>query len=370
MTYKVFISSRNNDTLKFDTDPKSNLTALRLYLKEELEKEFFFGKDFLEISINEKFATDATNDSYNQCLKEIEEADHTIVLLSGSAGWAPPAVDIGICHAEMARAIELSQKQLSILNLKDFINYTDPDTKQKKRDENFEKYVMERNRFNHDFKLKGDWTEGNFKVQLLANIKDIIRKSIEKRIEFAGIAYRANGGGQKMLEWKAMSYEVRNREIIKMLKPMVDHDYTDIITTVMAVPDSMSTPEALSFAGRVFLTDQETIQKGSFSTLTKGPLHFVGVYGSVTESQVRKLLGNPDIVAMKDDFGIYVWERTLNIQMVFLSKCATPEATKTQYNLFTIWMQANGMKDLIVARTEARHLILRALVEAGVLLSK
>jgi len=368
MIYKVFISSRNNDTLKLDRSPGSTLTQLRLFLKEELEKEKFLGKDILEISINEKFATDGTENSYNQCLKEIEDADHTIALFGGSSGWAPDSIDIGICHAELARALEISQRQVSIMDISEFVNYPVPVPLQVARDENFNAYLLDQNRFNHPFKLYGDETEENFRTQLLEQIMAVIRKSIEERIKFAGRSYLANGGGQKMLEWKTMDYAARDEQIRGILKPMMQHDYSEIISVISAVPDSFSVPEAQNYCGRAFLNDQHAIQLGAHSGLEKGPLHLVGVYGTVTETQVRKLLGNPDIVTMKDDFGIYVWERKLNIQMVFLSKCTTPEATKTQYNLFNIWLKSNGMTGLIKNRAQARHLILKALIAAEALL--
>src|SRR5665213_3156676 len=62
MTYKVFISSRNNDNLFINGKSGISLTDIRLFLKEELEKEKFFDKDFLNIVINETFSSDTTFD--------------------------------------------------------------------------------------------------------------------------------------------------------------------------------------------------------------------------------------------------------------------------------------------------------------------
>jgi len=368
MAYKVFISSRNNDRLALDRKPGATLTELREFLKAELESEKLFGKDFLEIVINEKFATDSSLDSYNQCLKEIEDSNFTIALLSGTAGWAPDTIDIGICHAELARAAEISLRQVSIVDARRFFETPIKNKKTKLQDANFDQYLKDLNRFNHPLKLSGTETEENFKKALLAQFKELISRSIMKRIEDAGRLYLANGGGKKMLEWKAMSYDLRNLSLTKLLTAMVKSEYDEVITVIKAVPDNMSISEALNFAGRSYLSDQDTIKLSVNEKLSSGPIHFVGVYGTVTETQIRKLLGNPDIVTFKDDFGIYVWERTLNIQMVFLTKCTTPEATKTNYNLFGIWLTANGLKDQMHARASARYLILKAFNSATALL--
>ena len=68
MKLKVFISSRNNDTIKIGGVTGDSLTDIRLWLKEELEKIKMFDKDFLDIRINETFGATTTRDSYNECL--------------------------------------------------------------------------------------------------------------------------------------------------------------------------------------------------------------------------------------------------------------------------------------------------------------
>lgn len=368
MKYKIFISSRNEDRLALDVDPGSKLTDIRFFLKQELEKQRLFDKEFLEVVINEDFKTDGTHDSYDECLVQIDNVHHTIALLSGSAGWAPAGIDLGICHAELSKAYEISPNQVTVIDISGFFAYTAPNSEQEKRDLAFKAYIDQKNRFRHPLKFSGAKTEDNFKIRLLAHIKDVILETIDRRIELATKSYIANGGGEIVLEWKGMSYESRNREIIRLMKAIVEVDYLDTVTVIKAIPDNTSTPEALNFCGRSFLSDQVTIKEAGYEKLEKGPIHFVGIFGTVTEGQVRKLLGNPDIVTIKAAFGVYVWERTQNIQMVFLAKCSTPEATKINYIHFKNWVATNGLADNIDRRSKARHIILKAYNDAQAML--
>ncbi|TCD12974.1 hypothetical protein EZ449_02705 [Pedobacter frigidisoli] len=72
-------------------------------------------------------------------------------LFGGSSGWAP--YNIGICHAEVAHALEISQRQVTIVDIFEFVLYPSPVPLQAARDVNFNSYLLEQNRFNHPFKL-------------------------------------------------------------------------------------------------------------------------------------------------------------------------------------------------------------------------
>lgn len=365
MEYKVFISSRNNDHLHIDGKNFLTLTDIRLFIKNELEKEKLFGKEFLKIVINETFGVDTTLDSYNECLQQIDDSHLTIVLYNKYSGWAPDSVGKGICHAELGRALEISSKQTVIIDIVDYFKYNVTDPKQVARDKLFQDFINLNNRFRNPLKIaKTDLTEENFKLILLDRIREIIIKTIEKRIDASTIVYRQSGNSQKVLEWKTMNFDKRNKEITTLLSKMIKLDYSDTITVVNSVPENMSTPEALKYTGRSFLSDQEIISEKGNKRLKKGPIHFVGVFGNVTETQIKTLIGNPDIAILGDDFGFYVWEPSLNIQMVFISKCCTPEATTIRYQLFKNWVDASNLGDEIEKRAKGRHLISDAFVKA------
>jgi len=365
MLYKVFISSRNNDKLYINGKDGTSLTDIRLYLKEELEKEKFFGKDFINIIINETFGSDTSFDSYNECLKQIKDSHMTIALFNKHSGWAPASIDKGICHAELAKAMEISSKQAAIIDISEYFQYSTTDTNQISRDQLFKTFIEINNRFRNPLKIaKRNLTENTFKTNLLKIVKNLIFKSIEKRIEASSINFRQSGSSHKVLEWKTMNFDSRDKEITTLLSKMISIDYKDVATVVKSIPEDMSTQEALKYTGRSFLSDQETISEKKHGKFKKGPIHFVGVFGNVTEPQIKKLIGNPDITILKDDFGIYVWEPSLNIQMVFFAKCSTPEATTTNYHLFKNWIESSELTEAIQKRAKARHLITNAFIKA------
>jgi hypothetical protein len=124
----------------------------------------------------------------------------------------------------------------------------------------------------------------------------------------------------------------------------------------------MSVEDAKSFTGRPFLKDQDLIP--TTKKIKFGPIHFIGVYGNATEIQVKNLIGFPDISAIRDDFGIYVWEQNTHVQLVFLTECKTPEAVKSKFLLFNNWCRSNREYDNIIKRAEARFHILKSINEA------
>ena len=123
--------------------------------------------------------------------------------------------------------------------------------------------------------------------------------------------------------------EQENKEISK------NTTFSIFTYKVYSIPDNMSVEDAKSYTGRPFLKDQELIDHPIGDAPIKyGPIHFIAVYGNASEIQVKNLIGFPDISAIKEDFGIYVWEQNTHVQLVFLTECRTPEAVKSKFLLF------------------------------------
>jgi hypothetical protein len=182
------------------------------------------------------------------------------------------------------------------------------------------------------------------------------------------------GGNNKIsLNWKKLKYFDRDRNITEILTHLISlsPDFKIFVTRAFSIPDKMSIEDAKSFTGRPFLKDQELItipKKGM--TAAFGPVHFIGVYGNATETQVKGLIGFPDISAIKDDFGIYVWEQNTHVQLVFLTECNTPEAVKSKFLLFNNWCRSNGEYNNMIKRAKARFHILKSINEAKDIASK
>jgi len=362
MKLKIFISSRNNDTINIDGTIGESLTDIRLWLKNELEIIKIFDKDFLDIRINETFGATTTLGSYNECLDEVRKSDLIIALYNGVAGWAPTGIELGICHSELSTALDISMRKTAIINIEKYFKIKPTDKAEEKRNENFKKYVEKLNRFTNPLKVTGKQTNDNFKETLLKSIKTVIYNHLGDRIKISNNYYNLSGNNKTSLDWKKLKYSDRDKLITNKLNFLISNspNFSKFIAKAFSIPDNMSVEDAKSYTGRPFLKDQELVPKGKNS----GPIHFIGVYGSATEIQVKNLIGFPDISAIRDDFGLYVWEQNTHVQLVFLVDCKTPEAIESNFLLFNNWCDSTGEFENIKKRAEARSHILKAINEA------
>lgn len=370
MKLKVFLSSRNNDTIKLDGKTGDSLTDIRVWLRDELEKIKMFDKDFLDIRINETFGATTTLDSYNECLKEVRKSDLIIALYNGVAGWAPKGIVLGICHSELSTAMDISMRKTAIINIEKYFEITPADKDEKTRNEKFKKYIEPLNRFTNPLKVIGDQTSDNFKQSLLESIKRVIYNHLSDRIKISNSYYNLSGNNKISLDWKKLKYSDRDKLITDKLEGLVlnSPNFSKFITKSFSIPDNMSVSDAKSFTGRPFLNDQDIILTGKKKTF--GPVHFIGVYGNATELQVKNLIGFPDISAIRDDFGLYVWEQNTHVQLVFLIDCKTPEAIESNFLLFNNWCESTGEFENIKKRAEARIHILKAINDAKKIATK
>ena len=371
MKLKIFISSRNNDKVVINKVSADTFTEIRKHIKKELEAIKFLDKDFFEIKINEDFGASATTDSYNKCLQEVRDSDFVIALYNGAAGWAPSGIDLGICHAELVEAMNISTRKTAIIDLRNYFSISTSDAGDLKRNELFSQYITDLNTFTNPLKLaKANESNDGFKFELLRSIKNLLYKHLNERIELSNIYFNIGGNNKISLNWKKLKYFDRNKNITTILKQLisVSPDFSKFISDAHSIPDNMSVEDAKSFTGRPFLKDQDLIEipkKGKASIV--GPIHFIGVYGNASEIQVKNLIGFLDISAIKDDFGIYVWEQNTHVQLVFLTECRTPEAVKSKFLLFNNWCRSTGEYDNMGKRAEARFHILKSINEAKII---
>ena len=368
MKLKIFLSSRNNDKVSINGVTGDTLTEIRKFIKKELEDTKFFGKDLFEIKINEDFGASTSTDSYNKCLQEVRDSDFVIALYNGVAGWAPTGIDLGICHAELDTAMNISTHKTTIIDISKYYTISTTDKDEIKRNKLFNDYLLEQNTFNNPLKLsKANESNDGFKRELLASIQNVIYKHFSERIKLSNIYFNLGGNTKISLDWKKLKYSDRDKNITAILKDLISlsPNFKIFISEAFSIPDNMSVEDAKSFTGRPFLKAQDLITTTKKNKPTKfGPIHFIGVYGNATEIQVKNLIGFPDISTIRDDFGIYVWEQNTHVQLVFLTECKTPEAVKSKFLLFNNWCRSNREYDNIIKRAEARFHILKSINEA------
>ena len=368
MEFKVFLSSRNNDNIVIDGNVGDTLTEVRKFLKEKLENEKFLGKEFFKIKINEDFSYDTSTDSYNACLEEVRDSDFFIAIYNGAAGWAPDGIDMGICHAELDTAYNISTRKTAIIDISEFADIKAKNKKEENLNKSFDKYITDQNTFRNPLKLvKKKRNMKGFTEELLNAIKNIILKHLDDRIKLSNIYYNISTNSKISLNWKKLKYSDRDYNIKTILKNLISlsPDFQEFLYDVFAVPDNLSVSDALAFTGRPFLLDHKLVESlDKTKPDTYGPVHFIGVYGNATELQVKNLIGFPDVSAIRDEFGLYVWEQNTHVQLVFFTDCKTPEAVKSKFLLFNNWCRSNGEYENIINRAKARIHIVKSINEA------
>lgn len=370
LKFSVFISSRNLDPIVINETPGESLTEVRLFLKNELEQELFMDEKFLLVEINENFGMDATENSYNICMQHAAESDLVIVLYNGEAGWGPDGNGIGICHAELDAAFQASSKKVAIIDISKFSPIPAATGEAATRNIAFKNYYTKLNRFNNPLKLKkADQMPEGFRNTLLQSVKNIVSRHFAARIAHSNMYYAMSANNVVAKDWKQLNYEPRSAQMKEKLSELAAKDilFEQVLKISHSIPDRMSEPDARSYTGRPFLSDQDEITKKGVPTSATGPLHFIAVFGPATESQVKAIVGYPDISVIKDDFGYYLWEQHMHIQLVILTECTTPVAIATKFQLFQGWATGNDETEKINNRAQARSHILRSINQAGII---
>ena len=102
------------------------------------------------------------------------------------------------------------------------------------------------------------------------------------------------------------------------------------------------------------------------SNKSSGVIHFIAVYGRVTSSQAKGLVGYPDLAVIKTPFGFYLWEKNLHIQIFFLQSCVNSSVIRLRIGEIAIWLNSSREKVNIQKRAEKRYSILKAINEAKI----
>jgi hypothetical protein len=105
-------------------------------------------------------------------------------------------------------------------------------------------------------------------------------------------------------------------------------------------PDNFSIPESRKFAAYVF--DDEVSAR---SLKDVGRLHFVAVFGNVTETQIRRHLGNFEAAEVfKADWGYFGMEPSTGIQAVYLPHCTNSLVMQARMSEALEWLTPRAEK--------------------------
>jgi hypothetical protein len=212
-------------------------------------------------------------------------------------------------------------------------------------------------------KISAPVSVGELEKDVLTQINGYLLEAIGKSFETRKEEVLGSGVFGVTLDWSKMSYSERQEAMLAKLKLTFNTipGLETVLKAFHAIPDNMSVADARNLIRRPFLFEHELIKGKNEKS---GIIHFVGVYGSATEIQVKNLVGYPDLTVIKGTFGFYLWEKNSQIQMFFITRCINPQTIKTRLSQLTNWLNSSGEKPKIVVRSMARFSILKAMNEA------
>lgn len=360
---KVFLSSRVNSSFS-NLDPSKSLKDLRRFLQVQLEKELFLGERVFEVLINEgTFDSPLSNDAFENCMNTLKSSHVIIILFNGEAGWPIANLDSsnGICHEEYLAALQEFGDMSFGVDISSFFKLPEAGEVWE-RNKNFAKEK------DNDFKHFETIEAINFeelKEKCLVQIKRYLLKALEKSFETQKRIVAGSSNIPETLDWSKLSYPERIEEMKDTLQKSLESNpvFTDSICNYYAVPDSMSVADARNQLGRPFLYEQKEIVG---SPKTSGVIHFISIYGRVTSSQAKGLVGYPDLAVIKTTFGFYLWEKNVHIQIFFLQSCVNSSVIRLRIAEISIWLNSSREKLNIQKRAEKRYSILKAINDAKI----
>jgi hypothetical protein len=366
---RVMISSRCETEIKFNGRPQ-RLSVVRHALKKELE-DFKLPNQrqaLFECWINEDGTSGAGGSNWwNHCLKQAADADFVIVLYTGAAGGGLAGSDIGICHAELERAMYAAADRIRVIKLPDAPTATD--SLQKKRDANFRNYFSTLDPFRASAKtgeevLQKAWNE--------------VQQAIVELVQIGSGSFRLSQASTgQALDWKRLSYVDRKRAMEEaMMDSLSGQDAAIKLPSGVAVkikgaeiflrphasPASLSESTAREMVGQPFLADH-TLHTELKKAKAVGPIHLVACPKAVTETQALKMLGFPDATIVSDSFGIHIADNIQKIQIALLKECVSGTAIRRQLAEWFEFLRRTGEDRFVLSRAQSRFQIIEAVAK-------
>ena len=361
---KVMISSRCNDEILSASGDAVALTEVRRQIKQELEAATVFERNVFEVWINEDATAQAgTDTSWQECIKQVDRADLVIVLFNGDAGWRSSS--IGICHAELERALKHGPAKVRLVRLLPMAkNRTGAD---RKADDRFRAYVGEQNLFSPG---------ANNSDEVVARCRELAAEAL---VELARTGAREVRRGRyhtgQALAWSRLDFLGRKKAIEDVVLDGLESQDTArrgtaersvsvelgshrVLLCVHAVPAAMSVAAARELVGQPFLRDHLLVADLSVSV---GPLHLVACHRGITETQARGLLGQPDVTVVSAPFGVFAADEVQKSQLLFLANCRDDSSTRHSLQRALEWLGQTQEGERVGVRAAGRARIVTAI---------
>lgn len=348
---RIFISSRVNTSLSA-IDKHKSLKDLRDYLRDELESIELLGEHCFQVIVNETAFDNTLNKNWFElCLEEMDESDIFFILYNGEAGYSDINIaTLGICHEEFVKCADQFSSMTYIFDISNAFNIK---AKGKAKDKN----IAFQEALDSSFLPKEVIHADSFDMLKEDLLKRIKRKTLNVFFNSLEVlkneSQSANLFGNTLI-WSKLNYDDRSERLERILSDKIKSLklFKSVILLFHAIPDHMSVADARNRIERPFLEEYKELKKNPKKK--QGVIHFIGVYGNVTVMQAKRLIGYPDLTAIKTPFGYYVWDKVRHIQIVYFANCVNPERIATRLNQFNNWLSASRELHKILNRAKGR----------------
>jgi hypothetical protein len=337
------------------------LTDIRRSIRDRLEGQELLGQSVFKVWINEDAADEGLDvNSWEKCLKQVDEADIIVVLNAGHAGWARTPGDIGICHAELMQARNVSPTKARVINLAGAEPLPDEDAASNER---FRQYAESINSFSPPVRTEKQLLEAVDRAVLdaMVSLVSVGAKEGRKGKYYSGDA----------LVWSKLSYDQRAKAMCETIVSSLQDDgarvlpddrvifeqaATPILFKISACPDALSVAASRERVGRPFLQDHRHVDSAAEGVM--GPVHLIACSSGATEAQARQILGFPDATIVRAPFGIFVADEIQKIQFVLLRDCRDPTGTRHGLHRFIDWLRESAEARALALRAASRRRII------------
>lgn len=368
---RMMISSRSNSQVRFeDAQEAVTLETLRKEIRQGIEKVEIFGKQLFDVWIHEDAtADDASNDAWEESLEQIVKADIVLVLFNGEAGWTIPGGTQGICHDEMAKAVDVAPAKVRLVELSPLADLP-KGRAARRRDRRFREYVEKQARWRVLAKNR---------QEVLDAAEQSARAAVNQLVSLGSRA-AAVGGPSHDLDWDLLDFHRRRRAMIDELRQALEarkgapHGEHGVVLSADgdrriyyrcdAVPAAMGVAAAREMVGQPFLHVRELaeeLEAAGVGAGGAGPIHLIACHKGVTESQAMKILGYPDATIIAAPFGVYVADDVHKVQLVFIAGCRNPSAVHHGMQRLFTWLDQANEEQRLIGRAESRLRIIRAI---------
>jgi hypothetical protein len=352
------VSSRCSDPVPAASGGTVPMSELRRRIKDALQAATFLGWAPFEVWINEdEPPAEGTRDAWDHCLDQAARADVLVALVNGDAGWSAGDEGVGICHAELQRALDSAPAKVRVVRVPG-----EPPAGARHA------------RF-------ADWL-GRQRLWSATAADDEEAIAAVRAAAVDALGGLAQAGTREVrrgrwhsgdaLAWTRLDFAARAAEMERAVRAAVvrragsaergdalvaDFRGRAVLLRVGSVPGPMSVAAARERLGQPFLRDHEL---APLLRDCAGPVHLIACQRAATEAQAARVLGFPDATLVAAPFGVYVADDVYDVQMLFLADCRDETSTWIAVQRAFEWLDSSGESDLLVARAEKRARIVAA----------